>query len=583
MASPRVLLGVLLLVAALYSVTATSTTHGRKRVSVAHIGRWLLGHHSDKFFSINPQDAEKPAFMIQKNGTLYAKKWVDRAKSSWSVSYPSKRVVRLGNWLVGYKDKKHFVINTVDAVDPQFMARADGVVFAGAKYEQAAPRFSHGDASPGLIVRIGKWLMGPRDPKHFVISHVDNGPEDSPQFLLTFDGSVYRGGDSKLRRGRALVSTSEMINLKKKVEKDAKDLPPNYIPVPYPSGGSNLNETELAAKVLAAIKPAIAREIKLDVATEVQADVRKEVTQQVIPAVQTQISQNLLQVNKAVRQVGDMIAKLPMKDRTGLVLDRMARLERLYRLAATRRDMELNQTRVDVTNAITLTNTHVEKVRKRMDDLTFVAARMVGAAQDAKFAAITSRVAVQRALNELKRKRAARAARAARAKVPGAIIKTRTLGGKKAAKINRKRAAKRARQESGVLSRIGYRIKQAKGGFFPGANPASKSGKKYNKKNNKKKSSKKVAKRKGQYKLVSDTKKSIVTVGKNINVKITVEKKDPLAKATPTKVPQSGNFELNSPSALLLKLAREHAKKVLRKAAREVQRIYQAAGKARNF
>lgn len=69
---------------------------------------------------------------------------------------------------------------------------SDNSINVVTKHDVAGAENRHNPASlsPG-VVQIGKWLVGPKDPNHFVISHRDLKDNDPPSFLLRYDGALY--------------------------------------------------------------------------------------------------------------------------------------------------------------------------------------------------------------------------------------------------------------------------------------------------------------------------------------------------------------------------------------------------------
>merc|ERR1712070_649409 len=106
-----------------------------------------------------------------------------------------KQDMRLGDWIIGERNREgrpgHFVINKPTLPQkPQLLITMDSRVFRTHHVFRAPDNFRHTSVN-GNVIRLGDWIMGPKDSMHFVISHLHG---TICQFLVREDGYLFSSG-----------------------------------------------------------------------------------------------------------------------------------------------------------------------------------------------------------------------------------------------------------------------------------------------------------------------------------------------------------------------------------------------------
>ena len=95
---------------------------------------------------------------------------------------------KYGNWLIGNKGHGHFVINFPGTpTEPQLLLRSDSMVFRVGKHGRAGNGWRHAGINANNM-QLGNWIMGAKDDRHFVISQIKTA---ICQFLIRNDGYLF--------------------------------------------------------------------------------------------------------------------------------------------------------------------------------------------------------------------------------------------------------------------------------------------------------------------------------------------------------------------------------------------------------
>lgn len=165
--------------------TATQTAWSFGKDS---FGSWVLGQKNDTFV-FQPLVAERPAMVLSPDKPSLIGHWSNPAPSDWTHKGSSTRVLQLGQWFIGPKDKDHFVINTPPTTGmlPQLLLRQDGGVFRQGPTLPLPGSWTF--TANSHTVTVGSYQVGPTDTDDnaaFVVSR-----SGKPMLWLTTDAKLY--------------------------------------------------------------------------------------------------------------------------------------------------------------------------------------------------------------------------------------------------------------------------------------------------------------------------------------------------------------------------------------------------------